>query len=330
MNLGAHASAAGGLHRAIERSAAFNGTALQIFSKNNNQWAAPPITDQQSQLWSEALAASPIRGVAIHDSYLINLCSPDPVTFARSFEAFIEEHRRAAQLGIALLNFHPGAARERDRESAIAIVAEQMNRAHEETAGLATISVIETTAGQGTTLGYRFEEIAAIIRQIDDKGRVAVCLDTCHVFAAGYDITSEQGYRETFEEFDAMIGLEKLVLFHLNDSKTAFGSRVDRHEHIGKGKIGEEAFRMLMADERFVDVPKVIETPKGGKDFEMDIENVALLRSFVPAGMGASTGKKSTKRTGQQKNGTTKKRTGNAGGPGITEESDGKAPATRR
>jgi deoxyribonuclease IV len=204
-----------------------------------------------------------------------------------------------------------------------------MNRAHEETAGLGTISVIETTAGQGTTLGYRFEEIAEIIRQIDDKSRVAVCLDTCHVFAAGYDIASEQGYRDTFEEFDALIGLEKLVLFHLNDSKTAFGSRVDRHEHIGKGTIGEGAFRMLMADERFVDVPKVIETPKGGKDFEMDIENVALLRSFVPTGISSTKEQKPTKRTGKKKNETTTKKTGRAGGSGIAEESDGKATATR-
>lgn len=219
--------------------------------------------------------------VAVHDSYLINLCSPDEATFARSYDAFVDEHRRCAALGIRMLNFHPGAACGRDRRSAMALVAEQMNRAHEETADIDTISVIETTAGQGTTLGFRFEEIAAIIEAIDDRSRVAVCLDTCHVFAAGYDIRTEQGYQETMDAFDDIIGLEKLLLFHLNDSKGDFGSRVDRHEHIGKGQIGESAFRMLMADPRFAAVPKVIETP-GGKDLREDVENISLLRSFIP------------------------------------------------
>jgi deoxyribonuclease-4 len=153
---------------------------------------------------------------------------------------------------------------------------------HEATAELDTISVIETTAGQGSTLGYRFEEIAGIIRLVDDKQRIAVCLDTCHVFAAGYDIRTEKGYEEMMAEFDAIIGLDRLVLFHLNDSKAEFGSRVDRHEHIGKGKIGETPFRMLMADPRFSATPMVIETPKG-KDLREDVENLELLRSFIPA-----------------------------------------------
>jgi deoxyribonuclease-4 len=281
MLLGAHTSVAGGLHKAVTRSETYQGTAMQIFSKNNSQWAAPPLPADAVDAWHQALAASPIRAVAIHDSYLINLCSPDQTTLSRSIEAFIDEHRRAAELGVRLLNFHPGAACGRDRESAIAMVAEHINLAHEATTGLDTVSVIETTAGQGTTLGYRFEEISRIMAQIDDSSRVAVCLDTCHVFAAGYEIRTETGYRETFEEFEALIGLERLVLFHLNDSKTDLGSRVDRHEHIGKGKIGEEAFRMLMADPRFVDVPKVIETPKG-KDMAEDVANLDLLRSFVP------------------------------------------------
>lgn len=284
MMLGAHTSVAGGLHQAILRSQTFDGTAVQIFSKNNNRWLAPPIAEEQAEAWRSALAASPIHAAAIHDSYLINLCSPDQTTLTRSLDAFVDEHRRAAMLGVRLLNFHPGAACGRDRESAVALVAEMINRAHEETSGLDTVSVIETTAGQGTTLGHRFEEVAAIIAQVEDASRVAVCLDTCHVFAAGYDIRTEAGYLETFQELDALVGLEKLVLFHLNDSKTDLGSRVDRHEHIGKGRIGEEAFRLLMSDPRFVDVPKVIETPKG-KDLREDVENLTLLRSFVPAGL---------------------------------------------
>ena len=280
MLLGAHTSVAGGLHRAIERSEAFNGTAVRIFSKNNNRWQERARTDEELAAWHEALDRSPIGAVAIHDSYLINLCSPDPATFARSYDAFVDEHRRAALLGVRLLNFHPGAAIDRDPADAAAIVAEQINRTHEETAGLDTISVIETTAGQGSTLGRSFQEIASIIERIHDSSRVGVCVDTCHVFAAGYDIGSEAGYNETFDAFGETIGLERLVLFHLNDSKGALGSHLDRHEQIGQGQIGEGAFRMVMNDERFREVPKVIETPKG-PNFEHDVTNIALLRSFI-------------------------------------------------
>ena len=284
MKLGAHTSVAGGVHLAIERSRTFGGTALQIFSKNNNRWHSAPFTEEQIALWKKNAGGFPLDAIAIHDSYLINLCSPDEGTFGRSFDAFIDEHRRAAALGIRMLNFHPGAACGREREEAIEIVAEQLNRVHEATAELDTISVIETTAGQGSTLGYRFEEIAGIIGRVDDQRRVAVCIDTCHVFAAGYDIRTEKGYEEMMAEFDALIGIDRVVLFHLNDSKTGFGSRVDRHEHIGKGMIGETPFRMLMADRRFAATPMVIETPKGkdGKDFREDMENLDLLRSFIP------------------------------------------------
>lgn len=283
MKLGAHTSMAGGLHKAIERSETFNGTALQIFSKNNNQWVGKPLTDEGVEQWFQAVSSSPfeLEDIAIHDSYLINLCSPKPETFARSFDAFIDEHQRAERLGVRLLNFHPGAAMDREREHAIDIIAEQVNKVHEETKGYSTISVLETTAGQGTTIGYRFEEIAAIIDRIDDKERAGVCIDTCHIFAAGYDISTERGYEETMEEFDAIIGFDYLMLFHLNDSKRELGSRVDRHEHLGKGKIGETPFRMLMADERFAHLPMVIETPKG-PDMLEDIENLDLLRSFIP------------------------------------------------
>ena len=283
MKLGAHTSIAGGLHRAIERSEVFSGTALQIFSKNNNQWVGRELTEEMCGQWHDAAGGCPIplEDMAIHDSYLINLCSPDPVTFGRSFDAFVDEHQRAERLGIRLLNFHPGAAMSRDRESAIAIIVEQVNRAHEATAGSRTISVLEATAGQGTTIGYRFEELGAIMRGIDDRDRVAVCIDTCHIFAAGYDISTERGYLETFEELDAIVGLENVRLFHLNDSKRECGSRVDRHEHIGRGLIGETPFRMLMADERFTHVPMVIETPKSA-DLHEDVENLELLRSWIP------------------------------------------------
>lgn len=280
MLLGAHTSTAGGLSKAITRSEVFQGTALQIFSKNNNQWSAPPLDEAVLAAWHEVADSFPLDAIAIHDSYLINLCSTNEVTYERSLEAFIDEHRRAAQLGIRILNFHPGAAVGRDRGDALKIVAERINQAHEATADLDTISTIETTAGQGTTLGYRFEEIETIIEGVDDRGRVGVCIDTCHVFAAGYDIRTEQGYLDMMEEFDARIGLDYLLLMHLNDSKTDFASRVDRHEHIGKGSIGETPFRMIMNDERLRGVPKVLETPKG-KEMLEDIENLTLLRSMV-------------------------------------------------
>ncbi len=281
MKLGAHSSIAGGLSRAIERAGEYNGTAIQIFSKNQHQWARRPLDPDAVRRWKQALDCSPIESVAIHDSYLINLCSSDSQTLRRSFDAFVDEHRRAAELGVRLLNFHPGAAVDRDREEAIDLVAERLNRAHEATDELDTISVIETTAGQGTTLGWRFEEIARIMQQVDDRSRVGVCIDTAHVFAAGYDIRTEREYDNTIAEFDDVIGLRHLVLIHLNDSKTRLGSRVDRHEHIGRGEIGETAFRMIMADERLREVPCVIETPKG-HNAEMDIVNIELLRSFIP------------------------------------------------
>lgn len=286
MLLGAHTSVAGGLYKAVERSRIFGGTALQIFSKNNNQWSGKELTEDVIRDWFDALQDSPIdlSATAIHDSYLINLCATNPETFRKSYDAFLDEHRRAERLGVKLLNFHPGAAIDRDRESAIGIIAEQVNRIHEETKGFSTVSVLETTAGQGTTIGYRFEELAAIIDQIEDRDRVAVCIDTCHVFAAGYDISTEGGYDSMMEEFDSLIGLDRIMLFHLNDSKREAGSRVDRHDHIGKGCIGETPFRMLMADARFESVPMVIETPKG-KDLIEDVENLNLLRSFIPTGV---------------------------------------------
>lgn len=281
--LGAHTSIAGGLHRAIERSRTFEGTALQIFSKNNNQWEGKPLTDEIVEAWHAAVDEGdiPIEDIAIHDSYLINLCSDNPATYEKSYDAFVDEHERAGRLGIRLLNFHPGAAMKRTREDAIEIIAERVNEVHRETSNLETISVLETTAGQGTTIGYRFEELAEIIERIDDRSRIGVCVDTCHIFAAGYDISTEKGYEETFEELDVIVGLDKVLLFHINDSKKECGTRVDRHEHLGKGFLGETPFRMLMQDERFADVPMVIETPKSD-DLHEDVENLALLRSFIP------------------------------------------------
>ncbi|MBL0331488.1 MAG: deoxyribonuclease IV [Chlorobiota bacterium] len=278
--LGAHTSIAGGLHLAIENSRIFNGTALQIFSKNNNQWQGKVITHEMIDLWNEALSKSPIREIAIHDSYLINLCSPDDSTLEKSKEAFLDEHLRAEMLGIRLLNFHPGAAVTRSLAESISLVAENINIIHDKTKNQRTISVIELTAGQGTTLGSKFEEVAEIINLIEDKNRVGVCIDTCHIFAAGYDIRTKLSYEKTIEEFDKIIGLNNLKLIHLNDSKQGLGSRKDRHEHIGKGNIGIDGFKFIMQDNRLIDVPMVIETPKE-KELLEDIDNIKLLRSLA-------------------------------------------------
>lgn len=279
-HLGAHTSIAGGLSNAIIRSRTFNGTALQIFSKNNNRWEAPPFSKEEVKSWRELAPEIGLENIAIHDSYLINLCSPDPVTYRRSLKAFIDEHRRAETLGVRILNFHPGAAMTRSREEAIAIVAKQINRAHQATKGFKTISTIETTAGQGSTLGHTFHEVAAIMELVEDQERVGVCIDTCHIFAAGYDIRTHRDYLATMRVFDQVIGIDRLKLMHLNDSRTDLGSRVDRHAHIGQGMIGREAFRSIMRDRRLRSIPMVIETPKG-KDLAEDVENIGLLRRLA-------------------------------------------------
>lgn len=238
------------------------------------------MTAEELRRWHDLAPEIGLENIAIHDSYLINLCSPDPLTYRRSLKAFIDEHRRAAALGIRILNFHPGAAMTRSRDEAVTIVAHQINKAHQATKDLKTISTIETTAGQGTTLGNRFEEVAAIVDLVEDQKRIGVCIDTCHIFAAGYDIRTHKGYLAVMREFDRLIGIDRLKLMHLNDSRADFESRVDRHAHIGKGKIGQEAFRSIMRDRRLRRVPMVIETPKGA-DLAEDIENIGLLRSLA-------------------------------------------------
>jgi deoxyribonuclease-4 len=193
-----------------------------------------------------------------------------------------DEFDRCEQLGINYLNFHPGSHMGKGESDGIKLIAESLNLIHEETQGYRVKSVLETTAGQGTAIGYRFEQLRAVIDLIEDKNRTAVCIDTCHIFAAGYDIGTEYGWEKTFNEFDDILGLDRLVAFHVNDSKRELGSKVDRHEHIGKGKIGLEGFRLLMNDTRFKNIPKILETPKG-KDMWEDIENMRLLIGFCLA-----------------------------------------------
>ncbi len=278
--LGAHMSIEGGVHTAVERAASIGCTTMQIFVKNNNRWKGPPIGEEDASTYKALLTKARIGPVVAHSGYLINLCTTNKVFLQKSRAAFKDELERAEMLGVEYLNFHPGAHMGAGEEEGINLIAESLNIVHAETKGYRVKSVLEGTAGQGTVVGYRFEQLKAIIDLVEEKDRMAVCIDTCHVFAAGYDIATEKGYEQTFEEFDAIVGLDRLVAFHVNDSKKGLRSRVDRHEHIGKGAIGLEGFRFLMNDERFQNIPKILETPKG-PDMKEDVENMKVLKRLV-------------------------------------------------
>jgi deoxyribonuclease IV len=273
-------STSGGVHTAVDRAMSIGCTALQVFTKNNNQWSAKPLAEEEIENYKRKIAEATITPVMAHDSYLINLCAMNPDTLERSRTAFIDELTRCEQLGIQLLNFHPGAHGGAGEEEGIKRVVESLNIAHERTEGFKVLSVVETSAGQGTAVGYKFEQLEKIINGVDKPDRMAVCVDTCHIFAAGYDIRTEEKYEATFAEFDNIIGLQRLVAFHYNDSKKEFGSHRDRHEHIGKGMIGVAGFSLLMNDTRFANIPKILETPKS-KDLHEDVENLKALRELI-------------------------------------------------
>lgn len=285
--LGAHMSIAGGVHTALERGNRIGCTAIQMFVKNNNQWRGKPLTKNDVATYKDLLSKSSITKIVVHDTYLINLCSKHKIVLRKSRAALKDELERCEMLGVHYLNFHPGAHLGQGERVGIDLIAESLNIIHEQTKGYNVKSVIETTAGQGTTLGYRFEQIRSIIDNVEEKDRMGVCIDTCHVFAAGYDITTEGGYENTFSDFDQIIGLDRLMAFHVNDSRREFGSHIDRHEHIGKGKIGLNGFRFLMNDKRFAEVPKILETEKGPEMLE-DIENMRILRSLINSGSAES------------------------------------------
>ena len=273
-------STSGGVHTAVDRALSIGCTALQVFTKNNNQWSAKPLAEEEIENYKRKIAEATITPVMAHDSYLINLCAMNPDTLERSRKAFIDELTRCEQLGIQLLNFHPGAHGGAGEEEGIKRVVESLNIAHERTEEFKVLSVVETSAGQGTAVGYKFEQLEKIINGVDKPDRMAVCVDTCHIFAAGYDIRTEEKYEATFEEFDNIIGLQRLVAFHYNDSKKEFGSHRDRHEHIGKGMIGVAGFSLLMNDTRFANIPKILETPKS-KDLHEDVENMKVLKELI-------------------------------------------------
>ncbi|MCK4538826.1 MAG: deoxyribonuclease IV [Candidatus Krumholzibacteria bacterium] len=279
MNLGAHMSIAGGIHLALERGRSIGCNAVQLFVKSSNQWKARPLPAEEISLFHEKAREYRSGFIMGHSSYLINIASPDAELLEKSRKALAIEIERCETLSIPWLVLHPGSHRGAGTEAGIRTVAESLDRVFEMTAGYKTSILLETTSGSGNILGSRFEELAAIIGLLQSPARIGVCLDTCHIFAAGYDISTKKDYNAVFKSFDSIIGLNHLKAFHLNDSKTPLGSGKDRHANIGEGEIGVEPFGFLVNDPRFIDIPMVLETPKG-PDLAEDVETLALLRSL--------------------------------------------------
>jgi deoxyribonuclease IV len=280
--LGTHVSVAGGVHTAFERATQIGCTTMQIFVKNASQWKAKPLGESDIQSYKTAGGSATVAPVIAHAAYLINLCAIDPGVLARSRDAYEDELRRCEALGLAGLVVHPGAHLGAGEATGLKRIAESLNDIHKRTDGFRTRTLLETTAGQGTTLGYTFAQLRTMIDGIQQQERVGVCLDTCHVFAAGYDIRTASGWQSLMEEFDSTLGLDRLKAIHVNDSKKDLGSRVDRHEHIGLGRIGLEGFRFLMNAPELAGIPKILETDKSD-DMHEDRENMERLRSLIAA-----------------------------------------------
>ena len=276
--IGAHVSAAGGVENAVENAKQIGATGFALFTKNQRRWESPPLDQESVEEFKKRCIDYGYRMDAIipHDSYLINLGHPEKVKLQKSRDAFLDELQRCEQLGIKLLNFHPGSHLNKiSPEECVQIIAESINEAIDRTEFVT--AVIENTAGQGTNMGFKFEHLAEIIDQVENKERVGVCIDTAHAFAAGYDISTEQGFNDTFDQFGEIVGFEYLKAMHLNDSKKELDTRVDRHETLGNGFIGWKPFELIMKDERFDGIPLILETPEP----EGWSEEIRKLRSFV-------------------------------------------------
>jgi deoxyribonuclease-4 len=278
--LGAHVSTSGGVFNAPQSGEALGCTAIQIFTKNQRQWSAPPLPDPDITAYFEALAKTNIRSVVSHDSYLINMASPDPAMRSKSTAAFIDEIKRAHLLKLNGLVFHPGSHMGAGEAEGIQNQVQSLVEAVEKTPGCRVPLLIEATAGQGTNLGHRFEHLRDLLEGLEKAGIgfAGVCLDTCHLFGAGYDIRNKKAYAHTLKTFNAVVGLKYVKCIHFNDSINPLGSRKDRHDNIGKGLLGREAFRLFLADKRFKDVPKILETPGGDEFYKKDLK---LLRGLL-------------------------------------------------
>lgn len=270
----------GGVENAPLRGKKAGCQVIQIFTKNNNRWNSRQLTDKDIRNFKENSIDTGVIPSASHTAYLINLASPNTEIYKKSLEAFYDEMERAERLGLPYLIFHPGAHLGSGENTGLKKIADSINILLKKASDFKLMLLLETTAGQGSHLGYKFEHLSEIIEMVDEKGKMGVCLDTCHIFAAGYDISNEYGYKKTFEDFNKIIGIDKLKAFHINDSKKELGSRVDRHEHIGKGKLGLTAFRLLLNDTRFKNVPMILETPKG-KTMREDRRNLSVLKGLI-------------------------------------------------
>jgi deoxyribonuclease-4 len=273
-------SISGGVDTAFDRGEEVGCDAMQIFTKNNNQWRAAPLKEKSIERYHQRQAETGITPVVAHSSYLLNLASPKDELWHKSIDALVIEMERCDMLNIPYLVIHPGSHVGSGEEAGIARIVEGLNIAHDRLSNAQVKITLETTAGQGTNLGHRFEHLAAMIDGVEAGDRLAVCFDTCHTLAAGYDFRTPEGYAEVFKQFGGIIGLERLAVFHFNDSKQDLDSRVDRHAHIGEGFVGLDGFRHILNDARFQEIPMLLETPKS-KDMHEDVENLAQLRALI-------------------------------------------------
>lgn len=281
LQFGAHMSIAGGVSQALDRASSIGSNAVQIFTKNNRQWKGPPIDEADVARWHEEMPKQGITYAVSHASYLINLGTPKDELWLKSQRAHADELQRAHAYGVQHVVLHPGAHTGSGVEAGITRIAEALNRIHEETPEAAdTMTLLELMAGQGTVVGGNFGELRQIIERVEDQSRVGVCVDTCHAFAAGYDLRTPENYEAMMDEIDSEIGLARVGCWHFNDSKGKLASHLDRHEHIGQGEIGMEGFRHIINDKRWFGIAMLLETPKGD-DLEEDVENLARLCSLA-------------------------------------------------
>ena len=280
--LGAHMSIAGGYHKAVERAHLCGCDCVQLFTKNNNQWRAKSITSEDARRFRSALDRYGVAHPIAHDAYLINLSSPDRTLRRTSIDAFVVELQRAEMLGIPYVVTHPGAYTTGSEAGGLRLIIRALDEVHRQTRRIRARCLLETTAGQGTSIGWRFEQLAAILDGVKDPQRLGICFDTCHVFAAGYPLGTTRQYRATMKAFDSIVGLGQIKAFHLNDSRRELGARVDRHAHIGRGEMGLKPFGHLLNDRRFRGIPMYLETPKGRENgVDLDVINLKTLRGLV-------------------------------------------------
>ena len=279
---GSHLSIAGGYYKAVDAAAELGFETVQLFTKNNNQWAGKPLTDEDIRQFRAAIERTGIQRPCAHDSYLINLASPDDLLWEKSLNALVEELHRAESLGLDGVVMHPGSFVSSSEEAGQQRIVKGLDEAHRRTAGIRCQYWLETTAGQGSNLGHRFEQIGFVLNAAREPERLGVCVDSCHIFAAGYPLQTKAEYAATMDEFDQRIGIDRIRAWHLNDSKKPLGSRVDRHEHLGEGCLGLEPFRHIVNDPRFADTPMYLETEKGERDgIKLDAMNLATLRGLL-------------------------------------------------